>query len=362
LCIALLIVPPLPVYASEICDPPNVIPKSVCDFDTFRGSPPRQLPNGWTEFILEGNPSFSPSDDTYWGAPSLMVRSDGDTFHIGIYTQASVEQGKGYRASIAWGAPNAPSTFGRQLGIDPYGGTDPTSSNVIWGPEHYGDGRILNYPPPDVNIDVRARAAGGTMTVFFKVNHPRSTGDNLIFIDAIALYPDESAPLIEPPTPAATPTFTPPPYVPPPTFTYAPPTFTYAPPPTAIPATVPVFPTNTPRPLATATKKPTSTATPPPTSTSTSTSTPTVTPSATPSPTPSWTPWPTVPPVDEGGSGLQAAQLQLARSLRRSTEPQQLAAVSTLGFGGAGLSAILLWAVRRRRRTEDERNSKEGIQ
>ncbi len=30
-----------------------------------------------------------------------------------------------------------------------------------------------------------------TVTVFFLVDHPTSTGDNLIFVDAIALYPDE---------------------------------------------------------------------------------------------------------------------------------------------------------------------------
>ena len=36
-------------------------------------------------------------------------------------------------------------------------------------------------------------------------DHPNSSGDNLIFIDAIALYPDDSAPAVElPPTPAPT--------------------------------------------------------------------------------------------------------------------------------------------------------------
>ena len=71
---------------------------------------------------------------------------------------------------------------------------------------HWGPGRILNYPPPDVNIDVRARAVNDVVTVFFLVDHPTSTGDNLIFVDAIALYPDESAPAVElPPTETPTP-------------------------------------------------------------------------------------------------------------------------------------------------------------
>ena len=51
---------------------------------------------------------------------------------------------------------------------------------------HWGEGRILNYPPPDVNIDVKARAVGDTMTVFFLTDHPSSSGDNLILVDAIA--------------------------------------------------------------------------------------------------------------------------------------------------------------------------------
>ena len=54
-------------------------------------------------------------------------------------------------------------------------------------------GRILNYPLPDVNIDIKARAAADTLTVFFRVEHPTATADSLIYIDAIALYPDESA-------------------------------------------------------------------------------------------------------------------------------------------------------------------------
>ena len=70
---------------------------------------------------------------------------------------------------------------------------------------HWGEGRILNYPPPDVNIDVKARALGDKMTVFFLTDHPDTSGDNLILIDVIALYPDESAPAVELP-PTATPT------------------------------------------------------------------------------------------------------------------------------------------------------------
>ena len=276
------------VEASEPCNPPNIIPQSVCDMDTFRGGPPRQIPNGWTEFVLSGDPTFLQDVDTFWGPPSLRIWSSGGTFKAGIFTQVNTTPGAGYRASIAWGAPNAPDTFGRQLGVDPTGGTDPNSPSVVWGPMHWGPGRILNYPPPDVNIDVKVRAGGDTITVFFLVDHPRSTGDNLIFIDAIALYPDESAPALEIP-----PTDTP---------TAVPVVVVEAPPPTAVP------PTPTPEPTATLTATPTDTPTVTPTQTSTPTTTPTV--------TSTWTPLPTVTP-NSNMATIDQAQSQLLEVARR---------------------------------------------
>jgi hypothetical protein len=180
--------------ASQPCEPPNVIAQAVCDMETFHGDPPRQIPDGWTEFILSGNPTYRPGGHTLWGDPSLRIDSNGIPFTAGILTQVPVQRGAGYRASISWGAPNKPNETGRQLGIDPAGGTDPLSPGVIWGPIHFGDGRILNYPLPDVNIDIKARATADTLTVFFRVEHPTATADSLIYIDAIALYPDESAP------------------------------------------------------------------------------------------------------------------------------------------------------------------------
>ena len=323
LCVGVfLLAMPTAVVGSEPCNPPNVIPQPVCDFDSFRGSPPRQIPNGWTEFIISGDATFMQDVDTYWGAPSLRIWNNGGTFHVGIYTQVNVTPGAGYRASIAWGAPNKPSSFGRQLGIDPTGGTDPFGPNVIWGHEHFGEGRFLNYPPPDVNIDLRARAAGETMTVFFKVNHPRSEGDDLIFIDAISLYPDESAPSSE---------------------------VVVAIPPTEVPAPVVVAVVPTPIPPTaippTLTPTPTETATPTPTATPTATATPSPTPTFTPTPTMTWTPWPTA--TQAGGLSLEQAQLQV-RTIAGDAGPNLLMLISILGFGGAGVFGGSLWWLRRR--------------
>ncbi len=257
------VTPSATVATSGVCAPPNVIPPSVCDFDAFYGAPPRQIPQGWIAFVLEGDLSFQQATDTYWGAPSLEMWSDGGVFKAGIYTQVKVTPGAGYRATVGWAGPNAPDTFGRALGLDPAGGTDPTASTVVWGPMHWGPGRVFNRP--GFNIDVKARARGDMMTVFFLVDHNRSTGNNMIYVDAIALYPDDSAP----PLPTATP----------------------RPSPTPSPTSTPL-PSATPTP----TPSPTPSPTPTPTSSPTATATPTLTPTPTPTEVPTVTPSPTATP------------------------------------------------------------------
>ena len=314
-------------FASEPCNPPNVIAQSVCDMDSFHAAGPGQVPDGWTEFILLGSPSYDPDPDTVWGAPSLRIRIFDEAFKAGIYTQVPVTPGAGYRASVAWGAPNTPDTFGRQLGIDPTGGTDPNSPNIIWGPMHWGPARMLNYPPPDVNIDVRARAIGDVMTVFFLVDHIANVGDNLIFIDAIALYPDESAPAVEIP----------------PTNTPEPPTDTPAPVvlAAALPTDTPLPPTATdsptPAPTSTDTPTATSTATPLPTATSTATAT--------------WTPWP-VATQQTGLTAWSEAPAALSEDLVDSAvgaPPMALALLTVLGFGSAGVLGGSFVYLRRKR-------------
>ena len=331
LALALLLGSTRPVFASQPCEPPNVIPQSVCDMDSFYGDRPRQAPVGWTIFVLSGEPDFYQDDHTYFGGPNLTIWSNGGTFKAGIYTQVPVTPGQGYRASISWGAPNAPDLFGRQLGIDPTGGTDPNSPNVIWGPMHWGEGRILNYPPPDVNIDVKARAVGETMTVFFLTDHPSSSGDNLILVDAIALYPDDSAPAAVAPPPTNTPE---------PTATPEPVQEVAAADAAALaaPAVVEVPPTDTPAPT------PTETATPLPTATPTTTPSPTPTATFTPLPTATWTPWPTVTPA--GPLDAQALQTRVRTNAR--TLSGGLILLGTLSFTGAGIFAAMLVFLRKR--------------
>lgn len=308
-----------PTTASDLCNPPNVIPQVTCDMDVFTGSPPRQLPVGWNAFVLSGEPSFLEDHHTYFGGSNLTITS-GAPFKAGIYTQVAVTPGAGYRASVAWGAPNQPDLFSRQLGLDPTGGVDPTAATVIWGPAHWGEGRMLNYPPPDVNIDVKARALGETMTVFFLTDHPQSrAADDLILVDVIGLYPDDSAPAVElPPTPEPTPEPAPAEEVP-----------AVA---AAAPAVAAEAPVVAPLPTDTPTATPTETPTALPTETPTATATPSPTYTATPLPTATWTPLPIVTAAP--ALSMQNVQTQAA-SLARGLDRRGLVVISSISFGWA---------------------------
>lgn len=269
------------------CGAANLIPN--CRFDSFTGSPPRQVPAGWAPFVVSGDLTYMQDTDTYFGPPSLRMWSNGGTFTAGILTQVGgVQPGATYVASWGWGGPNDPDSFGRKLGIDPTGGTDPLSPNVVWGPLHYGPGRFLNYPGPysadNPNLNVAAVAQSPTVTVFVWVEHPRSTGDNLIYIDQVGLRQDAS---VAPVAPTAAPATATPPPTAPPARAAAPATATFTP--TAVPTDTPTptvtsTPTDTPSPTATATSTPSPTASPSPTLTPTASPTLALRPTATPQP------------------------------------------------------------------------------
>jgi hypothetical protein len=244
-----------------------------CGFDTFTGrdhdGKQLQVPVGWEYFILAGNMDFRTSIDTYWGAPSLWLLSDGVPFRGGVYQQVSVTPGVVYQADAGWAAVTQPD-FERRLGLDSTGGTDPLAPTVVWGPSTWG---IDSWP----DLTVSTRATGPTMTLFVWVDHPKTYGNDWIFIDAVGLWPDPSQPpATVTPKPSPTPTRRPP---------------------TRTPSPVPVTDTPTPLPP-TLTPTETPTPTPTPTPTHTSTFTPTPTPSITPSPAPPTnTPWPTRTPL-----------------------------------------------------------------
>ena len=320
-----------PALAQAPCDPPNILWN--CNFDAFSGSPPRQVPTGWTPFVLEGDLAFMQDVDTVFGAPSLRMWSDGGTFKAGIHTRVgNVQQGVAYKASLGWAAPNAPDAFGRQLGIDPTGGTDPTAPTVIWGAMHRGPGRIVNYPPGEgPNIDVSAVAQAETITLFILVDHNYSTGDNYIFLDAITMFVDPVQPTATPVPPTAT-AVLPTPTPPQPTATLTP---------SATP-TVTATRTQTPRVLDTlmvCTATPTATLTP------TATVRPSPTPSATFTPIPIRLPSPVAIPT----------QAQEANQIPTEATRSQSGAFLAAGLSALGAAGLLGGAIFRLWRRDRQR-------
>lgn len=234
-------------YKPDPCADPNNLTRN-CRFDSFAGG---GVPERWTRFDEVGNPAFDQSGDSF-APPSLRIWSDGVPFTSGIYQQVpNVTPGRAYVADIGW-APaqiNQKKQEGieRMLGIDPLGGNDPTSPNVVWGPVYSGKSR-----QPD--LQVSAVAQNTTITVFVRVRVPQTHGKDEVFLDQVGLKPDPNQP---PPTNTPIP----------PTDTPIPPTNTPAPPTdTPIPPTdTPVPPTDTPLPTETPTLEPTATPTHTPT-------------------------------------------------------------------------------------------------
>jgi hypothetical protein len=324
--------------AHNPCQEPGNLTRN-CGFDTFadhwQGENRYQVPTGWGYYILGGDLRFSPSNDTYWGAPSLEMFSDGVPFTAGIYQQVSVTPGMVYQADAGWAAVSRPD-FERKLGLDPTGGIDPLAATVMWGPSEWG----LNSWP---DLTVSTRATGPTMTVFVWAHHPKTYGDDGFYLDAVGLWPD-------PNQPAATVTPTPSP-----TATRKPPTRTPAPAPamdtpTAIPSATP-----TETPLPTLTSTPTETPTPTPTATWTSTPTP-APPTSTPFPT--RTPLPTVEMVARAVPTTEigvAMVLSHTGNVDKGPESLFLYVAVSAFFAGILLAGILGWLWLRGRKQADGR-------
>ncbi len=155
---------------------------------------------GWNSFILGGDVTFANTIDYFWegaehteGETSQLIISD-DAFVAGLYQQISgVTQGVPYGAKAAMltffessAPPTNDGTMQKLVGIDPYGGTDPNSPQIIWSPIDDHD------ESPWVDVRVAAVAQATTITLFVTVNcvepvwDPPSL-DNQVFVDAVML-------------------------------------------------------------------------------------------------------------------------------------------------------------------------------
>ena len=155
----------------------------------------------------------------------------------GLYQQVSVKKGANYYANVVWlvfdslvndaSVNQTVGGIGRKIGIDPFGGTDSRSPNVVWSEDNWrNDCKICNVE----HVTVTAQA--DTITVFLRIDDtwrlraaeqglPVPPSKDQFWIDDIGLkqvggepviIPEEQveSPVDTPTSPADTPTPPPP--------------------------------------------------------------------------------------------------------------------------------------------------------
>lgn len=216
----------------------------------------------WEPFVISGGPRFEWVDNEKWDANGAQYFwADATPFDAGIrQTVGGLQNGVYYRFRIGYShARLDPGTttndvhpsMGRQVGVDPTGGTDPRSANVLWGSALFNSDRGMN--PAELTMTFAARA--DKATIFFRGIFKGASGRAKVWFDVACMEVASDMPTA---TPLA------------PTATTIPPTPTTRPSPTRAPATRVAQAPDTPTPPPTATAIPatsTPTETPPPTAT-----------------------------------------------------------------------------------------------
>lgn len=221
---------------------------SVTDggYDTPHGT----VINSWNAYLINGEwPAFDLADNEsangdVGGSSSQYIHGDGTRFDAGIYQViTNLQPGAAYEFSVGWAGMLRDTGGGknikvddqiiRRVGVDPYGGTDPTSQNMKWGPEvgTGSSGRSLNHP----DMRIQFHAMSNQATVFLRVYNLSSSASDKVFFDVMCLVPRGDIPTVQiqpSPTPTLEATAVPPTVENPPTArpTRVPPTPTPAPP------------------------------------------------------------------------------------------------------------------------------------
>ncbi len=191
--------------------------------------------------------------------PSLWIYADAIQFDGGVYQVVAVTPGHGYHFEVAWAVVrhdgvgiHDDSQLIRQVGIDPYGGTNPLSPNVQWSGEYTGSGKFA----PELAIDQYAQS--DHITIYLRAQNHYTDSRNEVFFDHAVLTENGAPPIaVAPPTAVPTvrlPTAAPKPAAP--TRTRVVPTSTSTPEPTL---TATQEPTETREPTATRTPRATET-------------------------------------------------------------------------------------------------------
>jgi hypothetical protein len=180
--------PPVPVLAAAFV---NFLTNP--GLENFQA--PYQVAQNWTAFTKSGvTPKYrmtSGAEEKVEGDHSQMYWETG-AFAAGIYQQVSVTPGTDYAAQAKilaiWESslPRPDGKMLKQMGIDPNGGTDPNSPDIVWGPTRE---RHMVWE----SVKTSATAISSTITLFVLVDSEASSNSNEVFVDAVVLTEAPSA-------------------------------------------------------------------------------------------------------------------------------------------------------------------------
>ncbi len=213
---------PLPGPAAQAYQGGNLLQNSGFEepYIAINADDTLRVASSWQPWSLpQGSSTAINARPTYQPAPPMRVRSGSaaqqyDTFFAthtgGVYQRVPVAPNTDLRFSVfiyVWSSatftnPNLsedPNDVKVSVGIDPTGGTDGTSSNIVWSSaeEYYDQYRELS---------VTATSTGTAVTVFVRSAPEGFVGTNNIYLDDAMLVPlNQAPPTATHPGPTATP-------------------------------------------------------------------------------------------------------------------------------------------------------------
>ncbi len=139
-------------------------------------------------------------DSFFVGALDLETPpTPGKPFDVSIYQQVEAAPGvayslSGWQLTLCGGSNTVPKNdcpagyyMAKMLGIDPTGGTDPNSPNVVWGENRNNFVDANNQRNGWSNVRTSALAQADKITVFARINSPYQWHGNHGFMDALSL-------------------------------------------------------------------------------------------------------------------------------------------------------------------------------
>lgn len=138
----------------------------------FQGGVGNDVGEDWTSYVLEGPPTYDGERNTRIDGGLAQKISGHAAFRAGVYRQVGTTAGTPYTVTINCQLyPLAEGTI--RFGLDPYGGADATSTNIVWQ-ETTELGKW-------VRMVQTGTAGASVITVFLEVHNPTGFNTNAYF-------------------------------------------------------------------------------------------------------------------------------------------------------------------------------------